>query len=300
MTSDDIPGHSDYMYDSPNAMDSGSQMHDMVTHAHVEDFDFGGRTADRNLSEFEPHHDAPTPHNEDSAVAGGENPDLTDTSGNPLQAGQTYLMTAANYSIPDKITIDNIDGSKVTYTIHTDALDYQDVMDLKDIMTQGYQFQPDAGGDVPDADKAEDFAPDPEAEFGDDKGQPEVHPVRNVDQGATRAASVHTACPECDGEDRDTCDWCGPGDGVHTEKTKKEDKKAKQARMALASAQDDGLWGFLVDDTTEKTAGADFSPREQREFINESGTARNLERLDLSGTHYTTQDDLDDSFLLGM
>ncbi len=44
-----------------------------------------------------------------------------------------------------------------------------------------------------------------------------------------------------------------------------------------------------------KLAGKDYTPREQRAFIEESGEARNLDRLDLEGTHYVT-DDLDDSF----
>ena len=41
-----------------------------------------------------------------------------------------------------------------------------------------------------------------------------------------------------------------------------------------------------------KLAGKDFSPREQREFIDEGGEARNLDKLDLTGTHYHV--DLDD------
>jgi hypothetical protein len=35
-----------------------------------------------------------------------------------------------------------------------------------------------------------------------------------------------------------------------------------------------------------KNAGAKFSPREQREFIDEDGVARNSDRLNLDGTHY--------------
>lgn len=35
-----------------------------------------------------------------------------------------------------------------------------------------------------------------------------------------------------------------------------------------------------------KNAGAKFSPREQREFIDEDGVARNADRLNLDGTHY--------------
>jgi len=44
-----------------------------------------------------------------------------------------------------------------------------------------------------------------------------------------------------------------------------------------------------------KLAGKDFSPREQREFIDESGEARNLGKLDLDGTHYIA-DETDSAF----
>lgn len=47
-----------------------------------------------------------------------------------------------------------------------------------------------------------------------------------------------------------------------------------------------------------KLAGKDFSPREQREFIDETGEARNLDKLDLVGTHYVL-DDTDDEFAFG-
>jgi hypothetical protein len=36
----------------------------------------------------------------------------------------------------------------------------------------------------------------------------------------------------------------------------------------------------------EREAGKKFTPREQREFIEEQGVARNADRLDLTGTHY--------------
>ncbi len=39
----------------------------------------------------------------------------------------------------------------------------------------------------------------------------------------------------------------------------------------------------------ERTAGKKFSPREQREFIEEEGTARNADKLELGGTHYETR-----------
>ena len=51
----------------------------------------------------------------------------------------------------------------------------------------------------------------------------------------------------------------------------------------------------------KKLAGYDYSMNEQKQFINENGVARNLDKLDLSGTHYPeeleSQDD--DYFLWG-
>jgi hypothetical protein len=46
------------------------------------------------------------------------------------------------------------------------------------------------------------------------------------------------------------------------------------------------------------TAGAKYTPMEQREFINESGTARNRDKLQLEGTHYAEVEE-DDNFLFG-
>jgi hypothetical protein len=42
----------------------------------------------------------------------------------------------------------------------------------------------------------------------------------------------------------------------------------------------------LDQNAQERTAGAKYTPREQREFISERGVARNADLLDLDGTHY--------------
>src|SRR5690606_31855865 len=42
----------------------------------------------------------------------------------------------------------------------------------------------------------------------------------------------------------------------------------------------------LNDHAEQRTAGKKFTPREQREFIDEQGVARNADKLDLGGTHY--------------
>jgi hypothetical protein len=54
-----------------------------------------------------------------------------------------------------------------------------------------------------------------------------------------------------------------------------------------------------------KIAGRSYYPHQQKEFINESGRARNLDKLDLEGTHYTNgettaSDNIDDDFLFGV
>lgn len=46
-----------------------------------------------------------------------------------------------------------------------------------------------------------------------------------------------------------------------------------------------------VEFDTSRTAGARFSPSEQRGFIDEEGTARNADKLNLTGTHYEVQFD---------
>ena len=41
----------------------------------------------------------------------------------------------------------------------------------------------------------------------------------------------------------------------------------------------------------QRVAGKHFTPREQRELIDEDGMARNSDMLDLEGTHYKVRDD---------
>ncbi len=55
----------------------------------------------------------------------------------------------------------------------------------------------------------------------------------------------------------------------------------------LEQEEDPAAW--LVSDLP-KTAGAKFNPMQQREFIDEDGEARNLDRLDIEGTHYKVRE----------
>jgi hypothetical protein len=65
------------------------------------------------------------------------------------------------------------------------------------------------------------------------------------------------------------------------------------AHLMGGSSSDDGP---LVDPKlAAKFAGANFSPDQQREFIDEDGVARNLDRLNLTNSHY---EDIDDDAIL--
>lgn len=68
--------------------------------------------------------------------------------------------------------------------------------------------------------------------------------------------------------------------------------------LGPVTATDNGTTGpdWLMEGV--RTAGAHMSPYEQRHYIDESGDARNSDKLQLSGTHYE-MDDLSDSFLFG-
>jgi hypothetical protein len=59
--------------------------------------------------------------------------------------------------------------------------------------------------------------------------------------------------------------------------------------MHNAAAQDDA-----------RTAGAKYTPNEQRELIDETGELRNADKLDLRGTHYPQKTSPSDDYLFGL
>lgn len=133
----------------------------------ADDYDFGFKIAEK--SDYEPANEgdlgdtpevAPNLDGDDrsSAIEGGENAKLTDSKGRPLEKGAHYLLKTPNYAVPDKVTIDHIRGDKVTFTINTNAIDYQTDVSLDDIRSQRYEFEPVKG------DEPGEFAPLPSDE----------------------------------------------------------------------------------------------------------------------------------------
>lgn len=55
-----------------------------------------------------------------------------------------------------------------------------------------------------------------------------------------------------------------------------------------------------LDDGDARTAGAKYTPNEQRELIDETGELRNANKLDLRGTHYPQKTSPSDDYLFGL
>lgn len=65
--------------------------------------------------------------------------------------------------------------------------------------------------------------------------------------------------------------------------------------LSSIAAQDERLQSIrqtLDNNRDQRVAGRHFTPSEKRELVDEYGVARNLDNLDLSGTHYTTSYDM--------
>lgn len=192
--------------------------------------------------------------------------DWMDESGAPLEEGAQYEMKTAHSPIPTRITIEKIFPEKLTYLIHSGDVDYRDKITRDQLEMDGAKFLPvDDTGD----DSMGDAFPDEELPVrpGQD-ALPQVDDISTpstvmsgVDKGVVNreAQSLGDYTGSFSGDDPGDREWLREGSGSEVE--------VDPALMA-------------------KFAGKNYSPREQREFIDERGEARNLDRLDLAGTHY--------------
>jgi hypothetical protein len=190
------------------------------------------------------------------AAIDGTQYDWVDAEGGPIEEGNQYEMKTASHAIPDKITIEQVLPHKITFIVHSGGIDYRHDLTKEQVDTDGTIFTP--------VYSAED-GPDSSDGFA-----AEEHPVRpGQDSGFQQ-------------------------DDLSTPSTVVSSVMAESSRDWL---MEDAGGGVEVDPALlQKLAGKDYSPREQRAFIDESGEARNLDRLDLDGTHYITDDDIDSAF----
>jgi hypothetical protein len=210
-----------------------------------------------------------------------------DDSGMPLTEGADYELHSPNYEIPDRITVTNILPEKLIFTIHSGDVDYQDQITKQDVANEGYTFGPVVDGAQNDS---EDGFPPTQG--------PQEAPVRpGADSGAqvtdlstpaTVVSSLENYEGSYQGDDPDERAHIlegASGGGVEVDPYMLA--QVMGAEMASAAGSRKPM---------ARQAGKDYSPREQREFIDEAGTARNLDQLNLAGTHYIEDDAVDIAF----
>lgn len=201
-------------------------------------------------------------HTEDHSDYHSED-DWTDEAGAPLEEGAQYEMRVAASPIPDRVTIERILPEKLSVLYHTGDVDFRDSITRDQLEMDGTTFTPvdfdDTDEDSMDTFPGEEMPIRPGADAlpqEDDLSSPTTV-MSNYEP-----VSLDTYTGSFAGDSVDDRSWLMEGDGS---------VDVDPALMA-------------------KVAGKNFSPREQREFIDESGTARNLDRLDLEGTHYIDEE----------
>jgi len=238
--------------------------------AHVDDadqFDFG--------------HGAPAHQSETAVADDGENEaGIKDESGHPLKEGSTYLMASPDYTVPDKVTIDKIAGSDITYTIHTGQMDFQDTLSVADLQLQKLTFKPvDASpAEGSPGDLADDVPAPTEHQHSDDGGNLSDFKAANLANFGDKAA------PAFGSEDEEGKCTCA---GDHECEECVEDRRERDFAEGKTASLDDHFPWHAPE--LSKTAGRDYSSREIRELIEEGEgkLARNFGDLDLTQTHYT-------------
>jgi hypothetical protein len=213
-----------------------------------------------------------------------------------VKPGGRYLMKSNKYEVPDDVTVTDVKPNSIVVTYHfpggmdsapqeltEDQLREHAIMHFEPV---GQHEQPTVSEEFENKAGQPDSAPDA-AEVTDlsqvhDGAEQVEQPVDDlVDDGLQMAASTEDGVDGAYFLDPD-------GDPV--------DYATYAANMkSRAPATMQWLW----DDVNKQVglsqrqkemqavmAGRNFSMREQADFIQEPGTARNSDKLDLSGTHY--------------
>lgn len=244
----------------------------------------------------------------------------TDASGNPLVAGKTYDMYSENYQIPDRIRVDRVKPDVINYTLigeygisHETELTHEEAdIENTSFVPSGedHDAQPDGQGDL------EGNMDDPTQRS--DPGQQSDLSTPHMQMASVTADVPTKTCPECQG--RGITPDSIPGIAEYNCPACKGGGRIPDLTNGISGGPQavsqrgpiDGLpypgeeYTASVDTETGpdwlkeegiRTAGAHFTPYEQRDFIEEDGVARNADKMSLSGTHYEATDD---NFLFGI
>jgi hypothetical protein len=179
-----------------------------------------------------------------------------DASGQPLQVGTEYMIKSPKYSIPERGTLTAVKPHAIEYTQTGElGLDKTIEVSKQEADMDGLQFIPADSGDQeignPGMEQNNDYAGQADPGYQDDQ----------ADSSDYRNLAAVTSNSE------------------YAEFNEAQQREYERTHQNLS-------WLVGDDEPVQKTAGAHYTPNEQDELIRETGTARNLDRLALKGTHY--------------
>lgn len=246
-----------------------------------------------------------------------------DDSGQPLINGQEYEMHSANYRIPDIVRVEQTKPDAVVVTTigeysndpQAKAAEYTHEISRQEADEYGLTFTPSDGGEsaAPDDPGHANTQPiSQQPPQNDDHGQYVTHSLEEVEKLAVAEEQEEADhCPKCKGK-HITSSMSSPETVMHECYRCGNAWETRDADLGpIDTDLDSRSWlhesspiDVMPDDNfgipTEfsqsrnlsdiaartRQAGKKFSPREQRELIEEDGVARNSDLLDLGGTHY--------------
>lgn len=214
------------------------------------------------------------------------------TTGDRLEAGREYEMHSKDYSVPDIIRIDEVKPTEIVYTIEGEFADLEDQTTIgrEEAAQYGLTFVPVDGSQAPDdsTDPTQGDRTRHNTEATPESAVPFTSSVNEIvfdftedtphEQVTAATQEVNTAGAEWLLEGTRQAAVPAPWEEPLPDLTDDTATEATGAEWLL-----DGV-------PASKVAGAKFSPAQQREFIDEDGEARNLDRLDLEDTHYRTRE----------
>ena len=197
-----------------------------------------------------------------------------DVNGNPMTAGSWYVMHSPKYKVPDVFQVLNLEDDRLEGMIEGDE-DYHFPLHISsdEIESNGYSFEPYTEQEEQLREHTADVSPDPNM-----RAQEILDRVRELmAQGATQdevKAVMDQYYAILDGQ---------------------QEQAEQMQQQAPAPNQ---MPGQML---THREARKSFTPTQQRDLINENmgGRARNIDKLNLEGTHYESQvKEEDDPFFL--
>lgn len=234
-----------------------------------------------------------------------------DASGSPLEPGRVYEVHSPDYDIPDIVRIEETKPDGVVWTtLGMHGLSHKSEISKQEAEIEQLSFVPkdDATSEEPADEEAIHAEDNPRAGVGDqtDLSTPHELFVSSMQKGALTAKDfvlIAQAIASSNTEDKEGLARHFAGFLANTNPNFDVERFIAAASGNPQTGRDNyrGPEPQQIEDygmgqrQVARTAGAKFTPSEQRKFIDEQGEARNRDKLNLAGTHY--DEEPDDSIL---